>query len=94
MATHGFPTISARVTEKMLILCCEILVVYKTEGNHETKQTNKTKRTKRIKLTLICFYVGENGVRSKDTMAYLRATLRKSVPYYRMKLMVVGLQVS
>ncbi|XP_068741133.1 leucine-rich repeat serine/threonine-protein kinase 1-like isoform X3 [Montipora capricornis] len=35
---------------------------------------------------------GENGVRSKDTMAYLRATLRKSVPYYRMKLMVVGMQ--
>ena len=37
---------------------------------------------------------GENGVRPKDTLAYLRATLRKSVPYYRMKLMVVGLQVS
>ena len=26
-------------------------------------------------------------------MAYLRATLRKSVPCYRMKLMIVGLQV-
>ncbi|XP_078364681.1 leucine-rich repeat serine/threonine-protein kinase 1-like isoform X2 [Oculina patagonica] len=35
---------------------------------------------------------GENGVRPKDTLAYLRATLRKSVPYYRMKLMVVGMQ--
>lgn len=35
---------------------------------------------------------GEIGVRPKDTLAYLRATLRKSVPYYRMKLMVVGLQ--
>ncbi|KXJ22658.1 leucine-rich repeat serine/threonine-protein kinase 1 [Exaiptasia diaphana] len=32
------------------------------------------------------------GVRPKDTLAYLRATLRKSVPYYRMKLMVVGIQ--
>lgn len=39
-------------------------------------------------------FLGENGVRPKETLAYLRATLRKAIPYYRMKLMVVGLQVS
>lgn len=61
----------------------------------QRKQYKQLKQgTERITLTYRYFYLGENGVRSKDTMAYLRATLRKSVPYYRMKLMVVGLQVS
>lgn len=45
------------------------------------------------KCRLSPLFSGEIGVRPKDTLAYLRATLRKSVPYYRMKLMVVGLQV-
>ena len=30
---------------------------------------------------------------SKDVLTYLRAKQRKAVPYYRMKLMVIGLQV-
>ncbi|XP_067017125.1 leucine-rich repeat serine/threonine-protein kinase 1-like isoform X3 [Acropora muricata] len=51
-------------------------------------------RLNKLNLQLLPKHVrpGENGVRSRDTMAYLRATLRKSVPYYCMKLMIVGLQ--
>ncbi|XP_028406855.1 leucine-rich repeat serine/threonine-protein kinase 1-like [Dendronephthya gigantea] len=33
-----------------------------------------------------------SGHTSKDVLTYLRAKQRKSVPYYRMKLMVIGLQ--
>lgn len=35
-----------------------------------------------------------SGLQSKDVLTYLRAKQRKAVPYYRMKLMVIGLQVT
>jgi len=46
-----------------------------------------------VTLIIPCIYADVRGGTTRQLLAYLRAQLRRCVPYNRMKLMVVGLQV-